>query len=53
MLKVIGVYKKIMDITKDKDVVTYELALQIIQDEIEHEEDLQALEEDFELMIKR
>lgn len=42
-----------MDITKDKDVVTYELALQIIQDEIEHEEDLQALEEDFELMIKR
>ena len=49
----IGVYKKLMDITKDKDVVTYELALQILQDEVEHEEDLQALQEDFEMMMTR
>ncbi len=49
----IGVYKKLMDITKDKDVVTYELALQILQDEGEHEEDLQALQEDFEMMMNR
>ncbi|MBN1469854.1 MAG: ferritin [Fusobacteriaceae bacterium] len=49
----IGVYKKLMDITKDKDVVTYEMALQILQDEVEHEEDLQALEEDFDLMFNR
>lgn len=49
----IGVYKKLMDITKDKDVVTYQLALEILQDEVEHEEDLQALQEDFEMMMKR
>lgn len=49
----IGVYKKLMDITKDKDVVTYQLALEILQDEVEHEEDLQALQEDFEMMMRR
>jgi bacterioferritin len=31
--------------------VTYNLALQILEQEVEHEEDLQALLEDFELMI--
>ncbi len=35
----------------DKDPITYNLALQIIEQEVEHEEDLQALLEDFELMI--
>ncbi len=49
----IGVYKKIMDITKDKDMITYNLALQILTDEVEHEEDLQALNEDFDLMLER
>lgn len=48
----ISVYKKMMDITEGKDMVTYNLALQIIEDEIEHEEDLQNLLEDFELMLK-
>lgn len=48
----INVYQKIMDITKDKDMVTYDLAFKILQDEVEHEEDLQALAEDFELMLK-
>ncbi len=47
----ISVYKKLMDMTKDKDPVTYNIALQIIEQEIEHEEDLQSLLEDFELMI--
>jgi len=42
-----------MQETKDKDPVTYELALQIMQDEVEHEEDLQALLEDLELMVTR
>jgi bacterioferritin len=37
--------------TRDKDPVTYNLALQILEQEVEHEEDLQALLEDFELMI--
>lgn len=49
----ISVYQKIMDITKDKDMITYNLALQILTDEVEHEEDLQALQEDFDLMFSR
>lgn len=48
----ISVYHKLMDMTRDKDPVTYNIALQIIEQEVEHEEDLQALLEDFELMIK-
>ncbi len=48
----ISVYKKIMDVTLNKDMVTYNLALQILTDEVEHEEDLQALAEDLELMLK-
>jgi bacterioferritin len=49
----IGVYKALSDLTRDTDPVTYEMALQIMADEIEHEEDLQALQEDIELMKKR
>jgi bacterioferritin len=49
----IDVYKALADLTKDTDPVTYELALQIMTDEIEHEEDLQALQEDIELMKSR
>jgi bacterioferritin len=49
----IGVYKALADLTKDTDPVTYELALQIMTDEIMHEEDLQALQEDIELMKER
>jgi len=48
----IGVYKRLMDITKDKDPVTYNIVLTILQQEIEHEEDLQSLLEDFELMMR-
>jgi hypothetical protein len=33
--------------------VTYTIILTILQQEVEHEEDLQALLEDFELMMKR
>ena len=42
----IGVYTGMMQATRDKDPITYNLALQILQDEVEHEEDLQALMED-------
>jgi len=49
----ITVYKKLMDTTKDKDMVTYNLALTILQQEVEHEEDLQSLKEDLELMVQR
>ena len=49
----ISVYKDLMDLTKDKDMVTYNLALTILEQEVEHEEDLQSLAEDLELMVAR
>jgi bacterioferritin len=42
-----------MDAAKDKDMVTYNLALTIMQQEVEHEEDLQGLKEDLDLMESR
>ena len=48
----INTYKNIMDVTKDKDMVTYNLALTILQQEVEHEEDLQSLEEDLNIMLR-
>jgi len=49
----IDAYNRLLEATRDKDPVTYNTALQILQDEIEHEEDLQALLEDMEEMTKR
>lgn len=49
----ISVYQRMIELTKDGDPVTANLALQILQDEVEHEEDLQALLEDIELMVSR
>ena len=45
----IDVYNKLLAQTKDKDVVTYNMSLQILEDEVEHEDDLQALLEDIEI----
>ena len=49
----IGFYKRLLDATQGKDPVTYNVVLQILQDEVAHEEDLQALAEDLELMLKK
>jgi bacterioferritin len=49
----ISTYKALMDATKDKDMVTYNLALTILEQEVEHEEDLQSLREDLDLMATR
>jgi bacterioferritin len=49
----ISAYQAMMDATKDKDMVTYNLALKILEQEVEHEEDLQSLKEDLELMVQR
>ncbi|HOJ49575.1 MAG TPA: ferritin-like domain-containing protein [Spirochaetota bacterium] len=49
----ISTYEKLLEFTKDKDFVTFNIVQQILQDEVEHEEDLQALMEDFELMVSR
>ncbi len=42
----IDVYKKLAEAVQGKDPVTYHLALEIMKDELEHEEDLEALLED-------
>jgi bacterioferritin len=49
----ISSYKNLMDATKDKDMVTYNMALTILEQEVEHEEDLQSLREDLDLMMQR
>lgn len=47
----IDVYDSLMKMTAGKDPVTCNLALQILEQEVEHEEDLQALLEDLELLL--
>ncbi|MFA5043960.1 MAG: ferritin-like domain-containing protein [Kiritimatiellia bacterium] len=48
----ITTYSKLLQTTKDADPVTYNIVVQILQDEVSHEEDLQNLAEDIQLMIK-
>jgi len=48
----IGVYTRLLESTLGKDPVTYNLVVQILSDEVEHEEDLQALLEDLAGMLK-
>ena len=42
----ITVYSQLAEMTKDKDIVTYDIVSSILADEVEHEEDLQALYDD-------
>jgi bacterioferritin len=42
----IDVYKKLADAMKEKDAVTYHLALEIMKEEMEHEDDLESILED-------
>jgi len=42
----ISVYSEIAETTRNKDIVTYDIVSQILADEVEHEEDLQALHDD-------
>lgn len=46
-------YNELLKYSKDRDPVTYNMVLQILQDEVMHEEDLQNLQEDMVLMVKR
>lgn len=48
----IEVYKKLAEFVKDKDSITYNMALEILTDEIEHEEDLEAIVDDMGLVCK-
>ncbi len=45
-------YQKLVQLTAAKDPVTYNMVLQILQDEVEHEEDLQSQMEDLEILLK-
>lgn len=49
----IDVYQKLIAKTQTKDPVTYNMALTILEQEVEHEEDLQSLLEDIDLMVSR
>jgi bacterioferritin len=49
----IDVYQKLLKIVKDADPVTYNIVLTILQQEVEHEEDLQSLDEDLESLMMR
>lgn len=44
----IDVYNRLLKKLKDKDVVTYDMVLSILKDEIEHEEDFESLLDDLE-----
>jgi bacterioferritin len=46
-------YNALLKFTRERDPVTYNMVLQILQDEVMHEEDLQNLKEDMELMVRR
>ncbi|MDZ7633877.1 MAG: ferritin-like domain-containing protein [Bacteroidales bacterium] len=49
----IKVYSNLLDLTREGDPVTYNIILNILSQEVEHEEDLDALREDLELMLAR
>jgi len=49
----IKVYNHLLDITREGDPVTYNIILTILSQEVEHEEDLDALREDLEMMMAR
>jgi len=49
----IKTYSSIVDLTRDKDIVTYDIVSQILTDEVEHEEDLRALKDDITDFIEQ
>jgi bacterioferritin len=49
----IKTYSSLLDVTREGDPVTYNIILQILSQEVEHEEDLSSLKEDLELMMSR
>jgi bacterioferritin len=48
----IETYNNLLSVVKDKDPITYNMILTIISQEVEHEEDLQGLLEDLEVILK-
>jgi bacterioferritin len=48
----IDVYNKLVQMTEEKDPVTHKIVLEILEDEVEHEEDLEAILEDLKMLRK-
>jgi bacterioferritin len=48
----IDVYKRLLNTTKEGDEVTWKMVLEILDDEVEHEADLQSILEDIDMMKK-
>lgn len=48
----IEVYNNLLQFTEHKDPITYNLILEILKDEVEHEDEFQALKKDIELIKK-
>ena len=49
----IGVYYKILDFIKDKDPLTFKIIQKILEEEVEHEQDLEDLKRDLEMCCKK
>lgn len=49
----ISVYSNILDLLRNKDIVTYDIVSQILADEVEHEEDLQSLSDDIKEFMEQ
>jgi bacterioferritin len=48
----IEVYKGLLDFIGSKDPVTFHIIIEILEDEVDHEEELQTLEENFQYMLE-
>jgi bacterioferritin len=49
----ISVYYKILDFIGDKDPLTFNMVRKILQEEVEHEQDLEDLKRDLEMSFKK
>jgi len=47
----IAVYEKLLEMVDGKDPITYHIILEILEDEVEHEDDLEAILEDMKTKI--
>jgi bacterioferritin len=48
----IAVYQELIDFAKGKDIVTCHMAIEILEDEVEHEQDLEDLRKDIATLCK-
>jgi bacterioferritin len=49
----IKVYNKLVEMTAGKDPITHKMVLEILTDEVEHEEDLEAILEDIKTLLPK